>query len=141
MIAEFVAVFCAGLFSGAAGYIALVQQPVIRKLETTAALDYFSPMYARAMPIQLALALLGFLAGLWAWWTGSGWLWVIGAFILIAVIPYTLILIKPTNDRLMDPTLDGRSPEAEALLTRWGHLHAVRSGLSCLAFLIFTIAI
>jgi hypothetical protein len=44
--------------------------------------------------------------------------------------------ILPTNKRLLDPTLDRGSTEAAALLVRWGRLHAVRSVLSGVAFLV-----
>jgi hypothetical protein len=54
-----------------------------------------------------------------------------------SVIPFTLFVILPTNKRLLSPTLDKRSVEAERLLTRWGKLHAVRSVLSGLALLLF----
>jgi len=37
------------------------------------------------------------------------------------------------------PSLDKASPEAEALLARWGLLHAVRSALSFVAFASFLI--
>jgi len=43
----------------------------------------------------------------------------------------------PTNKRLLDPSLDPKSGDATALLTRWGHLHAVRTFLSSVAFVIF----
>ena len=57
--------------------------------------------------------------------------------LLGGVIPFTLIVILPTNKRLLDPTLDKQSEEAERLLARWGMLHAVRSILSGLALLLF----
>jgi hypothetical protein len=46
-------------------------------------------------------------------------------------------VILPTNKRLLNPTLDKRSAEAERLLARWGRLHAVRSVLSGMAMLLF----
>ncbi|MGH7350362.1 MAG: DUF1772 domain-containing protein [Candidatus Rokuibacteriota bacterium] len=42
----------------------------------------------------------------------------------------------PTNKRLLDAGLDRTSPEAGALLARWGRLHAVRSVASGAAFLL-----
>jgi hypothetical protein len=57
-----------------------------------------------------------------------------GGLCLGLVIPYTLIVILPTNKRITEPGLDRRSREAAALLTRWGHVHAVRTLLSALAF-------
>jgi len=47
-----------------------------------------------------------------------------------ALVPYTLLVILPTNKRLLDATLDAGSVEAQALLARWGRLHAVRTVVS-----------
>ena len=63
--------------------------------------------------------------------------WFVAGVLLASVIPFTLIAILPTNKRLLSPTLDRRSAEAEGLLARWGRLHAVRSVLSALALLLF----
>jgi hypothetical protein len=62
--------------------------------------------------------------------------WIAGV-LLGSVIPFTLVAILPTNKRLLSPTLDRRSVEAERLLERWGRLHAVRSILSGIALLLF----
>jgi len=56
--------------------------------------------------------------------------------LLGAVVPFTLIVLLPTNKQLLDPSLDSRSASAAELLTRWGWLHAVRSGLSLAAFVL-----
>jgi len=47
----------------------------------------------------------------------------------------------PTNKRLESRELDLRSEEAGWLLRRWGRLHAVRSILSTLAFVIFVFSL
>jgi hypothetical protein len=49
----------------------------------------------------------------------------------------TLVVILPTNKRLLDPSLDARGIEAVKLLARWSRLHAVRTLVSTLAFVIF----
>ncbi len=59
---------------------------------------------------------------------------------LLAVIPFTLIVIFPTNKQILNPSLDKNSELASQLLSRWGRLHAVRSILSLLSFLIFIFA-
>jgi hypothetical protein len=46
------------------------------------------------------------------------------------LIPFTLIVILPTNKRLLDPSLDARSPESAQLLARWARLQAVRTAVS-----------
>jgi len=141
MISEFIATACAGLFAGAAVYITLVQHPAASELGTSTAVQFFRPMYARAAPMQGALAAVASFAALWAWWSGRGWLWLLGAVFLSFVIPFTLLTIMPTNKRLKDPTLDISSPEASSLLARWSSLHAVRSAAGIISFLIFIAAL
>ena len=59
--------------------------------------------------------------------------------LLGAVIPLTLIVVAPTNKQLLDPALDKGSPLAQQLLPRWGRLHAIRTVLSAVAFVMFLI--
>lgn len=87
--------------------------------------------------MQATCAAVGVLSSLAAWLAGATVWWLIAGVLLGLVIPYTLILVLPTNNRLLSPTLDRRSEEAERLLTTWGRLHAGRSGLSGLALLLF----
>ena len=72
---------------------------------------------------------------------GSGGSWALGALLLFAVIPFTLLRIMPVNHQLLAPGRDAQAPETELLLRRWGHLHADRTGLSGLAFLVQRTAI
>ena len=82
-------------------------------------------------------AVVSLLASITTWLVGASHLWLIAGVLLGSVIPFTLIVFLPTNKRLLNPTLDRRSIDAEGLLTRWGRLHAVRSVLSGLALLLF----
>jgi predicted RNA-binding protein YlqC (UPF0109 family) len=50
-------------------------------------------------------------------------------------------VILPTNKRLESQELDLHSEEAGRLLRRWGWLHAIRSILSGVAFLVFLYAL
>ena len=87
--------------------------------------------------MQATCAVVALLASFAAWLAGASFLWLIAGVLLGSVIPFTLIAILPTNKRLLSPTLDRRSVEAERLLERWGRLHAVRSVLSALSLLLF----
>jgi hypothetical protein len=87
--------------------------------------------------MQAPLAAIGSLAALISWWFDRSLGWLIGGLILLLIIPYTFVVILPTNKRLESEELDLRSEEAGSLLRRWGRLHAVRSILSVLAFVIF----
>ena len=131
------ATVCAGLFSGAALYINLVEHPARLTCGPELAVREFAPSYKRATVLQASLAVLGFLAGIIAAWGRADAELVVASLLLGAVVPFTLVVILPTNKRLLDPALDPRSSQAGALLSRWGRLHAVRTVLSLLAFLVF----
>ena len=127
----------AGLFTGAAIYINLVEHPARMSCGTDVAVTEFRPSYRRATVMQASLAAFGTLNAVIAWFLGGGLSWLIGGILLGSVIPYTLIVIFPTNKKLLDPSLDKNSDFAHQLLTRWGRQHAVRSILSFAALTIF----
>jgi Anthrone oxygenase len=134
-----IAALCAGLFAGAAIYINAVEHPARLSCGTALAVREFAPSYHRATIMQVPLAVTGCIAGLWsAWQFGDIWIGF-GAILFIAVVPFTLVAILPINKRLLDPGLDSRGETAGELLTRWGRLHAMRSVLSSIAFVIFLI--
>ncbi len=137
MILGIIATVCAGLFSGAAWYITLVEHPARMACGSELAVREFGPSYRRATVLQASLALVGSVAGAIAAWKYSDTNLLLASLLLVAVVPFTLIVILPTNKRLLDPSLDPKSAQAIALLNRWGRLHAVRSVLSFLALVIF----
>src|SRR5262245_55435667 len=139
MWALIVASICAGLFAGAAIYINAVEHPARMSCGNDVALREFAPSYRRATVMQASLAVVGCLAGLWsAWVLRDAWVGV-GALCLGAVVPFTLIVILPTNKQMLEPSLDPSDPKATGLLTQWGRLHAVRSVLSAIAFVLFLV--
>lgn len=136
-IVEFVAVLSCSLFTGAAVYITLVEHPARMQCGVEVAAAEFAPSYRRATVMQATCAALSLLSSVAAWLSGASFWWLVAGVLLGSVIPFTLIVILPTNKRLLSPTLDRRSVEAERLLARWGALHSVRSVLSALALLLF----
>jgi anthrone oxygenase-like protein len=136
MILLFIATITAGLFAGAAVYITAVEHPARISCGTELALREFAPSYKRATVMQAALAVAGCISGLAAAWQRQDLTLAVGALLLGAVVPFTLVVIFPTNARLLDPALDPRAAEASQLLEKWGRLHAVRSVLSTVAFLV-----
>ena len=137
MIFELLSTLSAGLFAGAAIYINLVEHPARMECGTGLAITEFAPSYRRAAVLQGTLGAIGFLSAAAAWLMGSSFWWLIGGIVLLAVIPFTLIAIFPTNKQLLDSSLDKNSELASKLLLRWGRLHAVRSALGLISFLIF----
>lgn len=136
-IAEFIYVLASALFTGAAVYITFVEHPARMQCGVELAATEFAPSYRRATVMQATCAAVGLLSSLAAWFAVASLWWLIAGVLLGSVIPFTLMVILPTNKRLLNPTLDKRSAEAERLLARWGRLHAVRSVLSGLTLLLF----
>jgi hypothetical protein len=134
-----VAAICAGLFAGAAIYINAVEHPARLSCGNDLAVREFAPSYRRATVLQASLAMVGCVVGLWsAWVLKDAWI-AVGALLLGAVVPFTLIVILPTNTQLLEPSLDAKSARATELLRRWGRLHAIRSLLSTIAFMLFLV--
>ena len=137
MIPEIVATLASGMFFGAASYINLVEQPARISCGVPLAVTEWRPSYKRATLMQVPLAVIGSLAALVSWRIDGDLAWLVGGLLLLLNIPFTLVVMWPTNKQLESQELDLRSEEADRLLRRWGRLHAFRTILSGLAFLVF----
>ena len=112
MLAGQFALTTAAIFSGAAIYVSLCEQPARLQLDDRALLTEWKPSYKHGAAMQAPLALI------------SAW-------------PYTLLVIKPTNDELLaiDPTNAG--PRVRMLIEKWGRLHAGRTAIGVLTMILF----
>ena len=131
------ALVCAALFTGAAGYITLVEHPARLQLDDAPLLAQWQPSYDKALPIQSGLAMAGGVAGIAAWYLSGDWRWIAGSVVLLANWPFTLLAIMPTNNRLKAIRPDQAGPKSRALLVSWGQLHKVRSVLGLASTLLF----
>ena len=127
------ALIAVALFTGAAFYVNVVEQPARLTLDDRALLTEWKPSYKRGAAMQAPLALVGFLLAVIAWWQTSAAGFLIGGISIVAAWPWTLIGIKPTNDALLATDPDKAGPQTRALVVKWGALHAVRTGLGALA--------
>jgi hypothetical protein len=135
MMIGLLALTAAAIFSGAAIYVSVVEQPARLTLDDRALLAEWKPAYKRGAAMQAPLALLGFALGMIAWWQTSHPGFLIGAIAMIAPWPWTIFGIKPTNDALLAIDPERAGPPSRALIVRWGALHAVRTALGALASL------
>jgi hypothetical protein len=137
MLAGQLALTTAALFTGAAVYISLCEQPARLKLDERALLTEWKPSYKHGAAMQAPLALIGAVLGFVAWWQAPDWRWLAGAIVILSAWPYTLIVIKPTNDRLLATDPADAGPPVRALIEKWGWLHAGRSAIGVLTTVLF----
>src|ERR1700733_10737258 len=121
------ALIAVALFTGAAFYVNVVEQPARLSLDDRALLTEWKPSYRRGAAMQAPLALVGFLLAIVAWRQTSEPGFLIGGVAIVAAWPWTLIGIKPTNDALLATEPDKAGPQVRALVVRWGALHAFRT--------------
>jgi hypothetical protein len=141
MLIAQLAFLLAAAFTGAAVYVAAVEQPARLALDDRAALTQWKPSYARGKVMQAALAALGGALALWTFWDGGGLLWLAGGIVLLAPWPFTIFVILPTNHILEATPTDEPTAETRALLIRWGRLHLVRAGLGIAATVLMLAAL
>jgi hypothetical protein len=134
---QLVATLCCTLFAGAALYITLVEHPARMSGDTKTAAMMWAPSYKRATLMQAPLAVVSFLAGIAVWLMGESIPWLVAAILIGSVVPFTLTVIMQTNRKLLAAGRDLGSRETRDLLETWGRQHAVRTGLSVLASLIY----
>jgi hypothetical protein len=137
MMAGDLALAIAAVFTGAASYINVAEQPARLQLDDRSLLAEWKLSYKRGYIMQASLAIVGGLLGLAAYFISPDWRWILGAIVLLANWPYTIFVIRPTNRRLMDTPPEAATAETRQLIERWGALHAGRSALGLVATLIF----
>ena len=134
------ALVLASLFTGAAFYITLVEQPARLALEDRSLLAEWKPSYKRGFNIQGSLAATTAVIGVIAYVQAGNWLSLVGALAIFANWPYTLIFLIPTNNKLLAIPLESAGPETRRMIEAWGRGHLVRGCLGAMAVVAFLLA-
>jgi len=137
VLAGQLALIVSALFTGAAVYVNVAEQPARLALDDRASLAEWKPAYKRGFAMQASLAIIGFLLGVIAARAEMDWRWLAGALLLLANWPFTLIVMLPTNKLLLEIAPQNAGPKSRELIRAWGRLHAVRSGLGATATVLF----
>ena len=127
------ALVVSAVFTGAAFYINVAEQPARLMLEPAGQLRQWKPAYKRGFAMQASLAVLGCLLAGIAFALTRDWAFLAGAVLLIANWPFTLIGIMPTNRQLLALGEDKAGAHSQRLIENWGQLHMVRTGLGAVA--------
>ncbi len=138
---QHLALISAALFTGAAIYVNVAEQPARLALDDNALLAEWKPSYARGKAMQSNLALAGTAFGLIAAYLTWDWRWLAGAVLIFANWPYTILVIMPVNKILEVTPADAANGQTRALIVKWGTLHAGRSALGLAATLVYLWAI
>lgn len=141
MLFGHLALIVSAIFTGAAIYINLVEQPARLKLADEPLLMEWRPSYKRGFAMQATLAIIAGVLGIIALLLTKNWFYFWGAILILANWPYTLFAIMPTNKKLMSPQTDINHSEIRNLILYWGKLHAIRSLLGICSTILFLIAV
>jgi Anthrone oxygenase len=127
----------AAIFTGAAIYVNVAEQPARLKLDTQALLTEWQPSYDRGAVMQASLAIVSGVLGAVAFLLTYDWRWLVGAALILAPWPYTMFIIMPTN-RVLKSTQPAQATEqTRGLILQWGRLHMGRSALGLLAVIAY----
>jgi hypothetical protein len=119
MLAGELALTIAAVFTGAAIYINIAEQPARLQLDNRSLLAEWKLAYRRGYIMQASLAVVGGLFGLVAFLSTLDLRWLLGAVVLLANWPYTIFMMMPINRRLMDTSPETTTAETRRMLERW----------------------
>jgi len=122
----------AAMFTGAAFYITLVEQPARMQLQSSLAIAAFCAELPRVERMQPLLLLVSLMAALSSWSQRPATSTLLASVCLALILPLSFGWLVPINRRLRTASADERAAFGMALLSRWGKLHALRSCLGLL---------
>jgi hypothetical protein len=123
----------AAIFTGAAFYINIAEQPARLLLDTKSLLAEWKVSYQRGAIMQASLALISGALGVLTYFLTWDWRWLIGAAFILAPWPYTIFIMMPTNNQLKTTPVESANNNTRDFILQWGRLHIVRTVLGAAA--------
>ena len=118
MLAGQLALAIAALFTGAAIYINVAEEPARLQLDDSSLLAEWKLAYRRGYIIQVSLVIVAGFFGVVAFFSIFEWRWLLGAVVLVVNWPYIMFAIMPTNRRLMNTRPDAATAETRHIRNR-----------------------
>ena len=131
------ALAAAALFTGAAFYVSVCEQPARLTLDTGSLLMQWQRSYKYGTLMQAPLTVIGAALGVVSYFLTWDWRWIVGALFILAPLPFTLLIIMPTNNQLKATSPETADDNTRGLIVQWGRLHLVRTILGAIATLEF----
>jgi uncharacterized membrane protein len=141
MLSGILALTVAALFTGAALYINVAEQPARMLLDDRALLAEWKPAYKRGFAMQAPLAVIGLILGAVAWWQSGRILFLAGGIVMLANWPWTMLAIMPVNAILMKTDPEAANEQTRGMIAHWNVLHGVRTFLGLAATIVFVVAL
>jgi hypothetical protein len=91
MFVGHLALIAAAIFTGAAFYVNLAEQPARLSLDDRSLLAQWKPAYKRGYSMQATLTIVGFLLDVLSWWLTGRLAFVAGAVLMLANWPWTML--------------------------------------------------
>jgi Domain of unknown function (DUF1772) len=114
------ALVLAAVFTGAAVYLYVAEQPARLALDNEGLLTQWKPAYKRGFAMQASLAVLAALLSFAEWWITREPLWLVGSVTIFSNWPYTLLVIMPVNRQLDATPSEQASAETRRLISGEG---------------------
>lgn len=130
---EVLSTVAAGIFSGSAIYVNVVEHPARMTLtDTKSCHRQWMESFDRAKVLQSCLALVSTVSGVGAYYCNpkKGLPFLIGGGIVALVFPYTLFILKPNSiDPIYDKDITSKKSESviRDTIVKWNNYHMVRS--------------
>lgn len=128
-----------GAIFGIALAASIVVQPLLLKVKRETALETFRPFFYRTHWSQISLSVLVSIFAIIITALSGNWGWVIGMAIMHLNGPFTKKMLMPVNQRLLADDIDPQVAKTGEDLEKWGKLHAIRTAINGLVFMLFIV--